>query len=321
MRTVALRTTESPLTSRSKIEFVRRIHQALHNLPRGSVVLVLHPSLAISYLLARRLSSAQLRRELVAFYGFDIWNLSSLEHRIIRRSKLLPFTISDYWAGSLGRNGNTFLIAPGLDATWRDQLINAANHSSRRDDGTVRVLSVFRLESALTKGLRETIQAIELVRESGIRMELYVAGSGALVPDLAAEVSRHEWITIEQNPTDLELANLYAESNVTVLATRTQAVGQLSGEGFGLVLGESQLAGTAVIGPAFGGSSGAYVEGVTGYRPIDESPEALARELHKLSSFESQARMGAAGSAWSAVRFDPEACATRAVEVILGSDQ
>ena len=73
---------------------------------------------------------------------------------------------------------------------------------------------------------------------------------------------------------DNELAHELAAADLFVLATQTRSGRGSVGEGFGLVLLEAQAAGTPVIAPAYGGSHEAYVEGVTGMAPTDESVEA-----------------------------------------------
>ena len=76
--------------------------------------------------------------------------------------------------------------------------------------------------------------------------------------------------------TDHDLAAQFAASDLFVLASRTRSGRRPCGEGFGLVLLEAQVAGTAVVGPAHGGSPDAYLDGVTGATPRDESAAALA---------------------------------------------
>jgi glycosyltransferase involved in cell wall biosynthesis len=81
---------------------------------------------------------------------------------------------------------------------------------------------------------------------------------------------------------DRDLADELAAADLFVLATQTRSGRRAVGEGFGLVLLEAQAAGTPVIAPAYGGSREAYIEGVTGVAPLDESAEALLRSLQDL---------------------------------------
>jgi glycosyltransferase involved in cell wall biosynthesis len=92
-----------------------------------------------------------------------------------------------------------------------------------------------------------------------------------------------------------------------VLATPPNRGRGAVGEGFGLVLLEAQAAGTPVIAPAYGGSREAYIEGVTGVAPSDESAEALTRILRDL--LKDPARLGSMGehaAQWAQQAFAPE---------------
>jgi glycosyltransferase involved in cell wall biosynthesis len=73
------------------------------------------------------------------------------------------------------------------------------------------------------------------------------------------------------------------------------------------VLIEAQLAGTAVIAPAHGGSWDAYVEGVTGVAPADETAEALARAIDELLANPARlALLGKRAADWARESFAPE---------------
>ena len=92
-----------------------------------------------------------------------------------------------------------------------------------------------------------------------------------------------------------------------MLATQTREGRSSVGEGFGLVLLEAQAAGTPVIAPAYGGSHEAYVEGVTGMAPTDESVEALTRTLDELLKDPARlAWMGQHAAAWARQAFAPQ---------------
>ena len=92
-----------------------------------------------------------------------------------------------------------------------------------------------------------------------------------------------------------------------MLATQTREGRSSVGEGFGLVLLDGQAAGTPVIAPAYGGSHEAYVEGVTGMAPTDESVEALTRTLDELLKDPARlAWMGQHAAAWARQAFAPQ---------------
>jgi glycosyltransferase involved in cell wall biosynthesis len=84
------------------------------------------------------------------------------------------------------------------------------------------------------------------------------------------------------------------------------------------VLLEAQVAGTAVVGPARGGSPDAYLDGVTGATPRDESAAALAGLLDALAGRPDRlSAMGARGAAWARERFAPAHYAALAVDRLL----
>ena len=78
------------------------------------------------------------------------------------------------------------------------------------------------------------------------------------------------------------------------------------------------MAGTAVIGPAHGGSPDAYLDGLTGLTPRDESAAALREVLAELAADPARlAAMGAQGAAVARARFAPERYAALAVSRLL----
>ncbi len=128
----------------------------------------------------------------------------------------------------------------------------------------------------------------------------------------------YPWFTLRSGLTDRELARHLAAADLFVLATRTRAGRRPCGEGFGLVLLEAQVAGTAVIGPAHGGSPDAYLDGVTGTAPRDESVAALASVLEDLLRQPAQlGQMGMRAAEWARERFAPEQYAALAVNKLL----
>jgi glycosyltransferase involved in cell wall biosynthesis len=103
-----------------------------------------------------------------------------------------------------------------------------------------------------------------------------------------------------------------------VLASQTRIGRRAVGEGFGLVLLEAQAAGTPVVAPAHGGSREAYVEGVTGVAPSDESAEALTRTLQGLLKDPARLEwMGRQAAQWTQQAFAPERYARLAVRRLL----
>lgn len=299
-----------------KIRFVGRLYRAARRQGEPFVVLVMHPALAW---VAWWATHGRLRRHLVVnFFGTDAWGPRPFGlRRVARRPRVRIVTISGYTAGALLRTAPAKVLAPGIGRHWYEQLVAARHHLVARTDAELNVLTTFRLDAWVEKGLVEVIGALDDLR--GARpLQLHVAGSGRVEPALEALLARHPWVTLHRDLADADLARLYARADVFVLATRTRPGRAAQGEGFGIVLVEAQLAGTPVVAPAFGGSVDAFVPGVTGLSPVDESVGALRSVLRQLLEDASLRReMGAAAAAWAQARFAPDLHAAQHVQILL----
>ncbi|WP_239382257.1 glycosyltransferase family 4 protein [Frankia sp. CIT1] len=261
---------------------------------------------------------ARPRRSFVAFYGTDIWGTPSLRRTLLMRlSGASPLTISSFSAGALSSLGLPAVLPPGIDPLWRRTLLEATRQSSPDLPSTV--LSVFRLSDWRGKGLPELAGAVVQVRERLGEVRLIVAGQGPAPAELVELLDRVQ-AELRVSPSDAELAELYAKAGLFALCTRTRVGHPSSGEGFGIVLVEAQLAGCPVIAPFSGGSADAYVAGLTGWSPVDESTQALADLLLRLLS--DPVRCAAAGlraREWARTVTEPVAYAEQACRLLLGA--
>ena len=261
----------------------------------------------------------------VICHGSDVWGprwepRRGLESWLMRRPDVRLVAVSSYTAGALISRGPAAVLPPGLSRRWFDALVAAADQADCATDGSPRprteVMTTFRLHDWRGKGLPELLDAIRRLGRPDIR--LTVCGSGTPPAELRACVSRYPWCQLRAGLADNELAAQYARADLFVLATRTRAGRRPSGEGFGLVLLEAQVAGTAVVGPAHGGSPDAYLDGVTGLTPRDESASALRDVLAELTATPARlATMGAQGTALARTRFAPDRYAALAVSRLL----
>lgn len=261
----------------------------------------------------------------VVCYGSDVWSTrrgprSGLERWLMRRGGVRLVAISSFTAGALLPLGLATILPPGLSRTWFGELVSAAERLPAATAGTERagldVMTAFRLADWRDKGLPQLTAAFTALGRDDIR--LTVCGSGEPPADLLAHVRRYPRCTLRPGLTDTELAARFAEASLFVLATRTRHGRRPSGEGFGLVLLEAQVAGTAVVGPAHGGSPGAYLDGVTGATPRDESVAALAELLDDLTRQPARlAEMGKQGALWARARFAPDRYAALAADRLL----
>jgi phosphatidyl-myo-inositol dimannoside synthase len=246
----------------------------------------------------------------VVCHGCEVWSARlrprrRLERALMRRPDVHVIAVSSFTAGALAADCHATILPPALSQPWFETLVAA---SSARSSATprapgVRVATAFRLPAWREKGLPQLIDAMSSLRRPDVR--LTICGGGKPPPDLLRIVACHSWCTLRVGLSDSELAKELAAADLFALATRTN--GSFSGEGFGLVLLEAQVAGTPVIAPAYGGSSDAYIEGITGLAPPDETTEALAALLGEMVADPARlAWMGKRAADWARESFAPE---------------
>jgi phosphatidyl-myo-inositol dimannoside synthase len=260
----------------------------------------------------------------VICHGSEVWSnrwapRHGLESLLMRRPDVRIVAASSFTAGTLLSVGRAAILPPGLSKTWFGELVSAADRVRGRAVGAsppgLEVMTAFRLGDWRDKGLPQLTAAIGALGRPGMR--LTVCGSGAAPTDLLAHVRGYPWCALRPGLTDTELAAQFARADLFVLATRTTPGGP-SGEGFGLVLLEAQVAGTAVVGPAHGGSPDAYLDGVTGATPRDEGVTALVQVLDELISQPARlSDMGVRGASLARTRFAPDRYAALAVSRLL----
>jgi glycosyltransferase involved in cell wall biosynthesis len=256
----------------------------------------------------------------VICHGIDAWGDRSgphwlVESRLLRRREVRIVAVSSFTAGSVFSCGQATILPPGLSRSWFNELASAAAGDRALCSGR-ELMTAFRLGSWRDKGLPQLTAAIAELRLPDVR--LTVCGSGEPPGDLLAHVSALPWCTLRPGLSDHDLAAQFAASDLFVLASRTRPGRRPCGEGFGLVLLEAQVAGAAVVGPAHGGSRDAYLDGVTGVAPRDESAAALASVLGELLRQPARmTEMGVRGAKWARARFEPDSYAALAVDRLL----
>ena len=273
--------------------------------------------LPVATLLAREPSVSGIS---VLCHGREVWDARlrprrSVERRLMRRPGVRAVAVSSYTAGTLASDGQAVVLPPALSLEWFEALVGAAN-VARSPSSPVRLATAFRLEDWREKGLPEIIEAVAGLGRHDVR--LVICGNGQPPQGLQRLVAGRGWCTLLADVTDRELARQYATADLFVLATRTRFGRWAYGEGFGLVLLEAQVAGTPVIAPAYGGSSDAYVEGVTGVAPADETAQTLTRILQDMLADPARlAWMGARAAEWARESFAPERYARLAARRLL----
>jgi glycosyltransferase involved in cell wall biosynthesis len=256
----------------------------------------------------------------VICHGSDTWGSTLkprryLENRLMARPGVRVVAASSFTAGALSKTCRAAILPPGISSTWFETLVDASTRFHEREPG-VHLVTAFRLADWKSKGLPELLAAVEAVGR--VDLHLTVCGTGPVTPELRRLVGESRRCTLKSELTDSQLATELATADLFVLATRTKAGTDASGEGFGLVLLEAQIAGTAVIAPAYGGSHDAYIDGITGRAPADESSNSLARLIDELLRDPHKlVHMSRRATEWARESFSPERYATIATEMLL----
>lgn len=303
----------------TKVAFVREVRRAIRTSREPIRLVLAHVNLLPVVRMVARLP--RFRGATVIVHGHEIWSRRRMRgRRAMRRPDVRVVAASNFSAGALAGTGNAGVLNPGLSATWYSTLVAAGDGAARATGAELRVVTAFRLADWRNKGLDTLVDALRLVGDDRVR--LTVCGTGPVPQDLQRRLAPHSgWRVLADLP-DTALADELAGADLFVLATRTRNGAGASGEGFGLVLLEAQIAGTPVVAPAYGGSGDAFVSGVTGLSPADEGPEALAAVLRELlADGERRRRMGRAAASWSRACFEPGRYGDRVVRALLGSGQ
>lgn len=300
-RRVNLLAGDGRATTAEKLRFVLDVWWSIATAHRPTIVVFAHRGQLPLLRLCRPLP--KLVGAVTIVHGSELWAGSCRIWRaryLRRRTRVV--SVSSYTAGSLLSLGvRSSVLPPTVTHQWYETLIT----KKRMEHDGIALMTAFRLADWNDKGLPTIVEALELLRPHNLW--LTVCGSGTAPPELVQLLAHHPWVRLRANLTDDDFADQLAQADVFVLATRTRVGAHASGEGFGLVLLEAQLAGTPVVAPAYGGGWDAFVPGLTGLAPADESPSALATVLRRLIDDPGERiTMGHEARRWSQQRFDPK---------------
>lgn len=295
-----------------KLDFIRRARKAVARSQTPLRVIVGHRNLAAALPMLRRLPSYA--GSSVVLHGSEMWSGRSRRGcRTLQAPDVRLVAASSFTAGAAMAAGfRASVLHPGVSYDWFEKLTTARPEPHEG----IEVLTVFRLSEWRYKGLETLIDALR--RLNCPDMQLSVCGSGEVPADLRILLDGTAGTRLFNNLDDGALACRLASADMMVLATRTSQESGTSGEGFGLVLLEAQLAGTPVVAPAYGGSADAFQAGITGVAPGSESVVDLAWQIGRLYGDAGlRRRMGASAAEWARTRFHPYVHAGRVVETLL----
>lgn len=160
-----------------------------------------------------------------------------------------------------------------------------------------RILTVGRLIER--KGFHDLIDAIDRLRPELPDIHLTIVGDGPMRPQLHDKVRQlglEQHVTLAGAATDNQLATLYKESDLFVLANRMLPNGDV--EGCPVVFAEAAAYGLPVIGGRAGGASSLIDDGKTGLLVKADDIGQLASSISRILTSPELARsMGAAGRA------------------------
>jgi phosphatidylinositol alpha-1,6-mannosyltransferase len=294
-----------------KAEFVRDACRILNAAGGPTRVVVAHRDLlgVIRILERMRWYSGAI----AIMHGMDVWTSHRRYRvRLLSGSGVRTIAVSNFTAGALMARTCASVLSPGLSRGWFEALESAGPREQDRRN----VLTVLRLAAWREKGIPTLLDALRQLDDHDL--SLTVCGSGEVPEELREALDREPRCKLVVNLNDADLAREYASAFVVVLATRTRSGSRASGEGFGMVLLEAQVAGAPIIAPAYGGSGDAFQPGLTGLAPTDESAKALAIQLRRLVEEPGlRDRMAEEAATWSRARFDPDAHAERVLELLL----
>jgi len=180
------------------------------------------------------------------------------------------------------------------------------------DDGVVRILSIARL--VRSKGLSIAIEAVYLLKTTGLKIAYDVVGDGPMRRELEDQVARcglHEVVKFHGALVQSNVKRRFDEAHIFVLPSIPSDDGL---EGQGLVLQEAQSMGLPVIGSDWAGIPEGILDGKSGYLFPAGDASALADRIRLLIANHRQwPEMGYAGRCFIEAKYDIECLNDRLV--------
>jgi phosphatidylinositol alpha-1,6-mannosyltransferase len=222
------------------------------------------------------------------------------------------FPVSHYSANLIRAFGltqkNIHVVPIGVDPQRFRPAVRA--NDSRRPK---RILTVARLD--LHKGHDRVLEALGLIKSSGLVFEYTIVGEGDEEPRLrkiSKELGLENEVIFAGHIPDRELPGVYASADIFVMASR-EIPGRLDLiEGFGIAFLEASASGLPVIAGRSGGVADAVRNGTTGFLVDPEDPKEIAEAIRLLlTDPDLRRRLGGAGRQWTVCQMNWENTAKR----------
>jgi len=239
------------------------------------------------------------------------WRLSAL-----KKARGL-FPVSCFSAKLLSAQGiakkRIFVCSNGVDP----QRFRVADTNQRKDE-IKKLLTVARLD--LHKGHDFVLKAIAILKQEGFTPHYLIVGQGEeeiRLREIVQTLGLERQVTFAGFIPDRELPDIYASSDIFVMASR-EIPGRLDIiEGFGISFLEASASGLPVVAGNSGGVSDAVRDGETGLLVIPDAPEDIARALKLLLADDDLARqLGEKGRRWVETQMSWDCVAERMHDAI-----
>ena len=186
------------------------------------------------------------------------------------------------------------------------------------ENGQRKLLTVARLD--LHKGHDRVLEALALLKEEGFRPHYTIVGEGeeeTRLRKLAQNLGLERQITFTGFIPDNQLPDIYAESDLFILASREIPGRSDLIEGFGISLLEASASGLPVVAGRSGGVSDAVLDGDTGVLVDPDDPHDIAQALKLLLNDNALAKqLGKKGRHWTKTQMSWDHAAERLLNAV-----